>query len=231
VEPPVKGVRWPEAWRVIPTRYPPIQLFERVGDPADWEALAEIESLTNPRIRDELGDIRLVPAEDRVGGPGASWVMGPFVHRRPSRFSDGGHGVYYCAQSLGTAVHEVAFQLARFHAATGEDPLELALRSLCGSVRGSFHDLRGDPRWRPLLLPDDWRPAQSFAARLRARGSNGIVYPSTQDPDGTCLGAFRPRAVKPPADRGVLTLHWNGREMDRWFDHATGEWSVLTRRS
>ena len=173
VEPPVKGVRWPEAWRVIPTRYPPIQLFERVGDPADWEALAEIESLTNPRIRDELGDIRLVPAEDRVGGPGASWVMGPFVHRRPSRFSDGSHGVYYCAQSLGTAVHEVAFQLARFHAATGEDPLELALRSLCGSVRGSTRRSPREPSGprethsgrRPADSPDTRATAQAGRAR------------------------------------------------------------------
>jgi RES domain-containing protein len=156
--------------------------------------------------------------------------MAPFVHRRPSRFSDGSQGVYYCARQLMTAVHEVAFHLARFHAATREGPIELQMRSLCGSVRDSFHDLRGEARWRDTLLRDDWSEAQAFAARLRAGGSNGIVYPSTQDPGGTCLGAFRPRAVRPPSDRGVLSLHWNGTEMDRWFDHASGEWSVLARR-
>ncbi len=48
-------------YQVIPSRYPQINLFERVSDPQDWNVLYEVESLTNPRLRDEVGDIRLVP--------------------------------------------------------------------------------------------------------------------------------------------------------------------------
>ena len=40
------------------------------------------ESLTNPRLRDEVGDIRLMPPEDRVYGDGASWIMAAFTTRR-----------------------------------------------------------------------------------------------------------------------------------------------------
>ena len=51
-------VDWPQAWRVISTRYPPINLFERLTpDPAVWETLIALEQLTNPRLRDEIGDI------------------------------------------------------------------------------------------------------------------------------------------------------------------------------
>jgi hypothetical protein len=72
-QPPAHRVRWPEAHRIVPSRYPPVQLFERLSeDPAEWETLAEIESLTNPRIRNEIGEIRLVPTDERVSGPGAS---------------------------------------------------------------------------------------------------------------------------------------------------------------
>lgn len=98
-------VDWKHAWRIIATRFPPIDLFERVSaDPAVWEALMDLEQATNPRVRDDIGEIALVPPHRRVGGPNASWVMAPFTHVNPrgSRFSPGNFGVYYCADSLKT---------------------------------------------------------------------------------------------------------------------------------
>src|SRR6516162_8514382 len=74
-------VEWQQTWRIIASRYPPINLFERVSpNPAVWEALIELEQLTNPRLRDEVGQINLVPPERRVTGTNASWVMAPFTH-------------------------------------------------------------------------------------------------------------------------------------------------------
>ncbi|MCA8952150.1 MAG: RES family NAD+ phosphorylase, partial [Planctomycetes bacterium] len=193
--------------------------------PADWDVLAEIESLTNPRARDELGDIQLVPVEQRVAGPGATWVMAPFAHRRPSRFSDGSHGVYYAAHDRGTAVAETRYHIGRFYLATREPPLDLEMRVLAGALDGRFHDLRGDRRrWSAVLDPDSYAAANAFGAELRAGGSRGIVYPSVRDPGGQCLGAFRPDAVGLPESIGVLGYRWNGREIAGVFDYDTGEW-------
>ena len=122
----------------MPSRYPPVQLFERLSDdPAEWETLAEIESLTNPRLRDEIGEIRLVPVEERVSGPGASWVMAPFTHVNPrgSRFSDGSYGVYYAARELPTAIAETVFHMGRFYGATGDPPHAEDMRVLSGRIR------------------------------------------------------------------------------------------------
>ena len=93
---PVARVEWKPCWRIIPSRFPPIQLFERVTNPTDLEAIFELESLTNPRLRDEVGDIRLVPEGDRITGPGTSVIMAAFTHLNPqgSRFSDGTYGVF-----------------------------------------------------------------------------------------------------------------------------------------
>lgn len=105
--PPIRRVRWTSATRVIASKFPPIHLYERVSpDPAVWDALIAAEMLTNPRLRDEAGEIRLVPPEERVTGPGATYVMAPFTHVNPrgSRFSDGAYGVYYAAADLETAV-------------------------------------------------------------------------------------------------------------------------------
>ena len=67
-----RSVNWPRAWRIMASRYPPIALFERLtADPAIWDALIALEQLTNPRVRDEVGDIALVPPDERVSGPGA----------------------------------------------------------------------------------------------------------------------------------------------------------------
>lgn len=90
-------VRWPRAHRIIRSIYPPIDLFEDIADPQDWEALASAESKTNPRLWEHLGRLDLMPPERRVSGPGASYLMAPFVHcspDRPGRFTDGTYGVY-----------------------------------------------------------------------------------------------------------------------------------------
>jgi hypothetical protein len=224
-DPPVRRVRWSQAFRVIPTRYPPVPLFERLGDPSQWEVLAEIESMTNPRVRDELGEIRAVPVDERIAGPGASFVMAPFVHRRASRFSAGQYGVYYAARRRPTAIAETRHHMARFYRATGEAPLDVEMRVLVGAVGDRFHDLRGGgTRWAGVLHPDDYTAGQAFGARLRGAGSRGLVYPSVRDPGGQCIGAFTPRAVGLPVVDAVLRYHWDGARIDRVFDYAAQAW-------
>ena len=43
-------VRWKSAPRLIPSRYPVAGLLDRVADPADLDALFELEGWTNDRI-------------------------------------------------------------------------------------------------------------------------------------------------------------------------------------
>jgi hypothetical protein len=230
LEPPLRRLRWPAAHRILPSRYPPIQLFERLtDDPAEWETLAEIESLTNPRIRDQIGEIRLVPLEERVSGPGASWVMASFTHLNPrgSRFSDGSYGVYYAAHELATAIKETVFHLNRFYAATADPPHAEDMRVLAGRIDARFHDLRGDPQWRPYLDQDDYAASRKLGRRLRAQGSNGVVYPSVRRRGGQCLGAFRPKAVGIPAQGRHLQYYWDGQRISRYFDYGEERWVDL----
>jgi RES domain len=230
-EPPVRRVRWYEAHRILPSRYPPIQLFERLtDDPAEWEILAELESLTNPRIRDEIGEIRLVPAAERVSGPGASWVMASFTHVNPhgSRFSDGSYGVYYAARELPTAIAETVFHLGRFYGATADPPHAEAMRVLVGRLDAGFHDLRANAEvWAPFLDPDDYGASRALGRRLRAAGSNGVVYPSVRRPGGQCVGAFRPKAVGRPIQARHLQYFWDGGRISRYFDYAEDRWVAL----
>jgi hypothetical protein len=235
-EPRLRRVAWSRATRIIASRYPPIDLFERVsGDPATWDALIAAESLVNPRLRDEIGEIRLVPPEERVSGPGASYVMAAFSHLNPrgSRFSAGGYGVYYAARAFETALIETAFHFGRFAADSADGPRYEDMRVLSGRIAERFHDAASlAPAARIAVLDaNSYGASQALGARLRAAGSNGIVYPSVRHRGGACVAAFRPKAVGVPVQTSHLKFHWDGTRIVRYFDYACERWVPLDGRA
>jgi RES domain len=216
----------------VASRYPPIDLFERVSpDPAVWEALIAAEQLVNPRVRDEAGEIRLVPAQERVSGPGASFVMASFTHLNPSgsRFSDGTYGVYYAARELETAVRETAHHFSRYAADGADGPRYENMRVLVGRIADRFADVSAlAPALRTkILAPDSYAESQAFGATLRAAGGNGVVYPSVRHAGGQCIGAFRPKAVGIPVQGTHLKVHWDGTRVVRYFDYEREVWVPL----
>ena len=124
---------------------PTIHLFERVADPADWDALvqARIHDQSAHSQRSRRAD--LVPVADRVSGPNASVVMAPFTHLSPqgTRFTDGQFGAYYAAESIDTAIAETRFHRENFLRATSQPPMELEMRCYLADVACELHDLRG----------------------------------------------------------------------------------------
>jgi len=52
---PVASVSWSPGFRITPTRFPSISLFDRVAGAEDFAALYALESMTNDRLRDEVG--------------------------------------------------------------------------------------------------------------------------------------------------------------------------------
>lgn len=208
--PRLARVQWPEAWRIVPSRFPPEGVFDRIAAPEDLEALFAVESMTNARLRDELGQLALVPRERRVSGPGTQPVMAAFTHLNPegSRFSDGSYGVFYAARALDTAVAETRYHRARFMAATREPPLDLPMRCYRTAIHARLHDLRRG--WPTMLDPVDYAAPQALARELRAAGSDGVVFPSVRDPDGECVGVFHPDRVAPCVQARHLVYRWDG---------------------
>lgn len=209
-----RHVVWRPAWRILPSRFPPIDLFERIADPADWDALIALESLTNDRIRDEVGNIALVPVAERVSGPGVSVIMAAFTHPNPdgSRFSDGSYGVFYSAAELETAIAETKYHREAFMRATIQARMELDMRVYAVDLEGDLHDVTG----QKIVLPgvydlEDNSAGQALAARLRADDSNGIVYDSVRHAGGTCAAVFRPRCLSNPRQERHLCYVWDGR--------------------
>ncbi|WP_420818845.1 RES family NAD+ phosphorylase [Oceaniglobus ichthyenteri] len=221
---PVRRVIWPRTARIIRSIFPPIDLFEDIADPADWEALASAEAKFNPRIRDSIGDLAKVPVARRVTGPGASWVMAPFVHcspLRPGRFSDGTFGLYYAGDSTKVAIAETIHHHSKTMRATAEPAgWTSQFRELIGSLDATMDDVTGQD---DLLHPEIYGPSQIFGAQRRAAGSNGITWPSVRYSGGSCIAAFWPDVVAIPTQGAHFAYHWNGQAVDYVKKLDTGE--------
>lgn len=226
--PPLASVSW-QTHRIIRSLYPPIDLFEDIADPADWELLAAAEAKTNPRIMETIGNLALVPVDRRVSGDSASMVMAPFTHvskDRPGRFSDGSYGVYYAGESLEVAIFETAFHHGRFMEATAQPPGWTSdFRELVGRIEKDLHDITDAPAYAVCLDPDPTKygPAQNFAAELRLDGSDGLLYPSVRHSGGKCIAAFWPDVVSIPTQASHLAYHWDGTKVDQVKDAGTGK--------
>ncbi len=214
---PVVTLDWERQYRIIPSEYPPINFFERLVEPFLMEELYYIESLTNDRLRQEAGDISLVPTEDRVSGPGSTPIMATFTHiGTSSRFSDGSYGVYYAAKDMDTAFAESIHSRTRFLSYTKEEAGEINMRVYIGKVAKPLHDVRGNG-YENLHAPDEWAASQAFGQEMKDAGSWGIVYRSVRNPGGECIAALRPPAVTVPRQGSHYSYIWDGSRITRVY--------------
>jgi hypothetical protein len=200
------------SYRLVPSRFPPRGLFDRVADPRDLESVIAVESLTNERLRDQVGDISRVPPAERMSGPGATPIMAAFTHANPngSRFSDGSFGVYYAARDLSTAIRETVYHRQRWLAESEQPPMTVEMRLYLADLHGQLDDLRGQAAAAPLLDPDSYVASQRYGVRRRREGSHGLVYPSVRNPGGECAAVFRTPPLRPARQGAHYGYVWDG---------------------
>ncbi len=183
--------------RLIPSRFPPVSLFETVASAADLPAVMELAGWTNDRLVPErLGRL---PKEDWVHGrPNASVVMAAFLHVSPtgSRFNGPDLGAWYAAADLRTAAAEVGHHLRREAVASRRRELRRTYRSYSARLDGDYLDIRDRRTERPdLYAPDSYAVSQRFGEAVRAGGGDGILFASVRLAGGENVAAYRPRNV------------------------------------
>ena len=220
---------WSVSHRIIRTVYPPVSLFEDIADPADWDLIASAEARSNPRVRDQVGDLSLVPASRRLAGPTASPVMGAFTHAsraRPSRFTDGSFGVWYCGNCPEVALAETMFHHENFMRATDEPAGMSDFRELVSGIGGMLVDLRQGAA-PECLAPDDYAPGQELGRAIHEADGDGIIYPSVRWDGGEAAALFWPDRVRLPVQQArQLRYYWDGRRVSRYFVHGTRHWTA-----
>jgi len=213
-EVPKRSISWTRSCRLIPSRFPPVELYEPVADPKDWEALKAIESITNPRlVPDGAGHEFLRPEDRNVTQP---WLTAPFAYpdTQPSLFSDGSYGVCLVAQTNEGALIEAVRRREAFLRATATPPTKLDMRLLIKPVSAQLHDLS---MWGSLGDPVETR---RLCCALQAAGSHGVVLPSGFRQGEQTAVLFRPTAMTSATQSTHYCFIWDGKRIAGIYAYA-----------
>jgi hypothetical protein len=204
------------AYRLVNSRFPPINLFDDVADAAEFEGLYQLQALTNPRLQNEIGRIALIPVgEIPFGIPGCSYAVGPFTHVNPagSRFSSGAFGVLYLADAMETAIAEVRHHQNHYWSrVTGLNYERFLFRGLsCTFNEDGVRDATRLPLSDPIYDPDDYSHARQLGQAVRKSGCPGLRYNSVRSAGSHCWALMTPRHVKAIVQTAHYEMVWSGK--------------------
>jgi hypothetical protein len=214
---PLRRVDWPAAFRLIPSRFPPVELYEPVAPKQDWEALKRIEMMTNPRLREKDGAGLLLP-EDR--GVDQNWLVAPFAYPdpEPSQYSDGSYGVCILAQSLHSALLLSIHRREEFLRRTREGPTRLVMRVIKSPIKVKLHDLT------QCVELASAESARETVRELRESKSYGFLVAGPKGGKDRLAIILRPTAFVPPAVQAEhYCFIWNGQRIHQIFAFKEGE--------
>lgn len=215
---PLARFRNASVWRIIPSRFPPIDLFQDVAPAEHWTFLQDFEGRTNERLVEEATSRGYIRPEDRIEKSNSHYIIGPLTHPKPggSRFSDGTFGVLYGGLDFETTAAEVRAQREEFLRRTSEDAQRLDMRAIVMDLDGDLHDLRA-AGGQALIERES---SHAIARRLRDAGSFGLVFDSVIRPGGTCVCIFRPNVLSNCRQERHFAYVWDGNSIVDVYEYA-----------
>lgn len=202
---------------LIPSRFPTIDVFARVANDRS-DALAEIESLTNPRLRERD---RLMNGAQVVDGNGAllqNWNHAPFTYPSPdgTRFFDADRPALELAADMQTALAISIRKRESFLSKTGEAPIGLEMRELSRKVKGRFANGL------------DWDPELDLAERRRRgrlvaeAGFDGLLFRPIERPAGLCVSVLKGVVLERAVQRDHFKFVWDGGRVSTVYSFGSG---------
>lgn len=200
-----------DGFRLIPSRFPPVPVYQGLVANDRLDVLAELEALTNPRLKSEARLARTAKSaqnEHRL----QNWNLAPFAYGNPEGSTFFGEE-RPCMELSGDRQTALAVAVARresFLTRTSEAPTGLDMRLLKTPVSGSFWDLRplGVISSRDLQLEIGARAAEEI---------DGILFCASERPSGVALsilnGACLGRSVQATHYRFV----WDGTKISKLY--------------
>lgn len=202
-------------FRLVNSKFPPIDLFDDVADESEFSLLYELQAMTNPRVQTEVGNLNLIKrSEIPFGITGCSYATSPFTHVNPdgSRFSDGQFGVLYLADTMATAIAEVSYHQGRYWSGVqGLDYDRLVFRGLRFKTgQMDCYDATTLETNDPIYHPEDYALSRVFGRSLYKAGAKGLQYHSVRKPGALCWGMFTPQYVRSVIQSTHFEFIWNG---------------------
>ncbi|MFG1375196.1 RES family NAD+ phosphorylase [Xanthobacter oligotrophicus] len=213
-----------DGFRLIPSRFPPVSIYEDVVAEDRLDALVAIENLTNPRLQSAhrlMGlSLGLSPDSPRL----QNWNHAPFAYSNPegSRFFPPERPCLELCDSRQTALAVSVARRETFLARTQEKPIGLDMRMLKTPVEGEFVDLRDVDL---TLLRDPslagrkarWKIGETISA-----SAEGVLYRAPERPSSVCISVLKAGVL----GRSLQTVHyrytWNGQRVTKVYAFDDG---------
>lgn len=197
-----------DAFRLIPSRFPPVSVYDGLVADGRVEALVAVEDITNPRLRSIDRLARLRPGVPADAPRLQNWNHAPFAYGNPegSRFFDHLRPCLELAADRQTALAVSVARRERFLARTREAPIGLDMRMLRTPAEGRFVDLRHVP------ADLDAKACREIGSRVSSE-ADGVLYHPPERSSATCLAVLRASVL----GRSIQTVHyryvWTGRRI------------------
>lgn len=199
-----------ELFRLIPSRFPPVSVYEGLVANDRIADLVEVENTTNPRLQSEqrLRAAYPDPAEPKL----QNWNLAPFKYLNPegSRFFDPTRPALEMADDRQTALAMSVARRQIFLSRTAEGPIGLDMRMFKTPVKGRFLDFRNHPL--DLSREERWELGRQVDAE-----ADGVVYHPPERPSATCYAVLRGDIL----GRTLQTVHyrfvWNGTRISKLY--------------
>ncbi|GGB53016.1 hypothetical protein GCM10011607_11900 [Shewanella inventionis] len=206
-----------KAYRLINSKFPPIAIFDDSADEEDFEYLYALQSLTNPRLQNETGDISLIPLSDiPYGIKGCSYATAPFTHINKSgtRFSNADFGLLYLAENWETAIAETLHHTQAILTNIPDLHFDvIVMRGLVASFSGNVLDIRADTldtmNSSPIYDEHDYSFSQLFGAKYRGV-YDGLLYTSVRNPMSDCYALYTPKLIHEIIQSTHYEYIWDG---------------------
>jgi len=206
-------------YRLIPSRFPTVELYERLGDERIQNAAKASEAVTNPRL--------VAAARSHDGGSPRlqNWNHAPFAYKNPegSYLLGPAFGVLDLVETRRAALAYFLLRREQFLARTSEAPTGLDMRLLITPISGSFADLTGLPT--DIRREDRWKIGQT----LYEDGISGAITKRPEVPHALFLSVFDGGVLGATVQSAHYRFAWDGKKIKSIYDFETASGQTISR--
>lgn len=204
---------------LIPSRFPPISLYERLTEHHQTE-FAELESRTNPRLREKQ---KLLNATTPYGVEPPllqNWNHAPFTYINPegSRFFDINTATLEVFDELQTALAVSVRKRETFLGRTQEKAIDLDMRVLTRQVKGRFLDCRH--------LSRNLESTKRQLGRLILKKYceiDGILFSPVERPNSIAVAVLNGHTLGNAVQGEHFRFVWDGQKIDTLYAFRTAK--------
>lgn len=203
-----------ELFRLIPSRFPPVHVFEGLVANDRLDEVAAAESRTNPRLmaKDRLSDDTSASTERLQ-----NFNHAPFKYINPegSVFFPPFRPALEVADCRQTALAVAVARRERFLRRTAEPPTGLDMRLLKTPVKGRFLDLCHVPPTAP-------REERLAVAAALPPATDGIIYCPAERPSHRCYAVLNSLTLGYTVQTSHFRFWWNGAQISAVYAFDDG---------